>query len=395
MCTEFILPKKSKKRISGRTLDFDDSFNQWAISGIPAGTHITAFAPGKQHDVEGNKIDKAYSWESQYDCVGIGLKYFVGEKLVLDPQFRIGDGINSQGLSASALWLPGTMFPKAKDRLKGTQLVSCFDIVIWVLSNYKDLGELSRDLEAIRDQYLHPENASTKLPSFWDPLQYQLGDLFLNSGKEKSWNLMPLHYQFHDKNGDSLVLEFRNGKMELTNNSDLGVLTNNPFLDWHRINLGNYISVNNLDTEEKELVGLELKSNGDGNSTIGLPASPLPSARFIRASYLLGFAQPWLELEDTTMDMARAYAFNLLGNVSVPRTMANQPVEHSKEVLYDYTQVIIVRDHENPELFLRTGYGIGTWSVRFSDFIKDKPICVDLKDLNDGVPYPVNEEVMA
>lgn len=77
--------------------------------------------------------------------------------------------------------------------------------------------------------------------AFLDPFQYDW--IFFHG------NVAPLHFQFHDKDGNSLVMEFRNGKIELIDNSDLGVMTNYPFIEWQRIN---------IDINEGELVDVKL-----------------------------------------------------------------------------------------------------------------------------------------
>lgn len=361
------------------------------MSGIPAGTELVSFQFPKLRLAAGEAKRSYYKWTANHDVIGIGLGYEKWGIPFLNPQFQIGDGMNNVGFSAAALWLPGTVFPSVKDRPKGAPLLSSLDIVCWAMSTYEFVEDLKKDLLIIQERYKNPDKEypdADRYPAFWNPFQENFSN-FSKSGsaKEDNWkNAMPLHYQFHDKTGASLVLEFRNGKMEITDNEDLGVITNNPFLDWHITNLGNYLNVTNKDVEERKIVRLEMHATGDGGSTVGLPASPLPSARFIRAVFLLDFAKKWLNDKKTSKSEALAWAFNLLGNVSVPRNMADQP-EGKKKWLYDFTQVILVRDHHDSKLYLRTGYGIGTWELQFDQFIKQKPLCTKLKNLNSGVPF--------
>ena len=50
------------------------------------------------------------------------------------------------------------------------------------------------------------------------------------------------HYTFHDPSGASIVLEYINGEPKIYDN-ELGVMTNSPDFEWHRVNLNNYINL--------------------------------------------------------------------------------------------------------------------------------------------------------
>jgi choloylglycine hydrolase len=361
MCTEFTLPGSTKKRISGRSMDFKATL-PWIISGIPAGTKIRAF----QHLETGIPLSDAYSWTTIYDCVGIGADEVV--PLVENGRNSLVDGLNAEGLSGAALWLPNSVYPQSAAAPKGAKFVSCLDIVAWAVSTHKTVDSLKADLEAVRDG---KPTLSGDVLAFWDPFQFHLP--FSDGVK----NFSPLHYQFHDTEGKSLVMEFRNGQIELTDNSDLGVMTNYPFLDWHRTNLENYLSVTNADTNTGAVVTMPLNAFGHGNGTMALSASPTPPARFIRTAHLISFGMPWLNT--ATNEQALAFAANVLGNVTVLRLMS---IDAPGDQKGDFTQWTVVRDHDNKALYLRTADGVGTWKIDFRDFIKSAPCYVKISDDN-------------
>lgn len=336
----------------------------WIVSGIPAGTKITAF----QHLKLGLPPSDAYVWNSTYDCVGIGADVVI--PLVDDGRNSLVDGLNAAGMSGAALWLPTSVYPAPSAAPKGARFVSSLDIVTWAISTHKTVDSLRTDLEAIRDGKPIQSGA---LLAFWDPFQFNVP--FADGVK----NFAPLHFQFHDLEGKSLVMEFRDGKMELTDNTDLGVMTNYPYIDWHRTNVENYLSVSNVDTNTGNLVAMQLNAYGHGNGTMGLSTSPTPPSRLVRTAHLLSYGTPWIAC--ATDNEAHAFAANVLGNVTVLRLMS---IDAEGEQKGDFTQWTVVRDHSNPMLFLRTADGIGVWKIAFKDMIKDKPCYVKFENENNG-----------
>ncbi len=346
MCTEFLLPKTTGFRISGRTMDFA-STSRWQLAAVPKNTEMTGFpVPSLKHS--------ASRWKASRGFLGIGIQlpeHLLGQD--------IGDAMNTEGLTAAGLWLPGSKYPRVKDAPDDAKLVSALDICGWAASNFSSVQDLLADLKAIQQG---KPISSGEVIYFWDPFQEPetAGDLRASPAK----NYLPLHFQFHDKSGASLVLEFRNGRLELTDNTKLGVLANNPFLDWHRANLGNYLSVTNVETDEEKILGLAVKKPGNGGGTIGLSYSPLPSDRFLRTVMTLNFSIPWL-LECKKNEYAVAHALNVLSGVTVVR---GQCIDQANGTKGDFTQWRIVRDQENSKLYLARTESFGTWCVDFKDY---------------------------
>lgn len=359
MCTDFILPQGTKQRVSGRSMDFGVDL-PWVVSGIPAQTTVKAFAyfpdrlPIKS---------EAFSWKTRYDMVGIGGGINLTE--IEDFRNKLVDGINSEGFSAAALWLPTSVYPEPSAAPKGVKLISAVDIVAWALGNYSRVKELRKDLKLIAKG--EPIANGEKI-AFWDPFQFHSGAV----------NYVPLHFQFHDKDGHSLVLEFKKGKMQLTKNTKVGVMTNYPFIDWHLTNLENYLAVTNLNVDKGKIVDLELEARGNGNGTLGLSISPTPPSRFVRVAKLISFGAPWLQqLKENEDGKAHAFAFNILGVAEVPRMMV---IDGEGKLTGDYTQWTLIRDHKTPQMLLRTADTVGTYQIDFSEMIKDKPHYVKMKE---------------
>lgn len=348
MCTEFILPQATGFRISGRTMDFANSYT-WQLVAIPTGTALKAIDTL-------SPAAPAYKWEATYGFIGIGIKMPLNLM-----HSKLCDAMNSEGLSVAALWLPPSIYPKKANAPKGAKLISALDICSWAASSYSTVAALYADLQAI--QQAKP-TAQGELLYFWDPLQFSEQSELEGNADVK--NLVPLHFQFHDRSGASLVLEFRDGQVSLTENSDVGVMTNAPFIDWHRTNLQNYVSVTNVETDSTTIVGLAVSKAGNGGGCIGLSSSALPADRYLRTATTLNFSIPWLQTSPPpSNDAALAHAMNVIKGIYVTR---EQCIDQSGNIKGDYTQWEIVRDHANNIFYISTTGSLGFWQVDFSNY---------------------------
>lgn len=345
MCTEFMLPQSTNFRVSGRTMDFGAT-PKWQVAAVPAGTKMDAIHIA---------FDKpALKWKAEYGFVGVGVK--LKGNLFSN---KVCDAMNTEGLSAAALWLPPSVYPKKSGGPKDAKLLSAMDICGWAAARFATVAELRADLEAIRDGL---PISTGETVQFWDPLQFGF-EIAHQFGKDVQ-NFLPLHFQFHDRSGASLVLEFRNGKPEITDNCDLGVMTNAPFLDWHRANLQNFLGVSNVETTKAKIVGLEVERAGNGGGLVGLSASPLPADRFVRTALTLDFSLPWFRQKRGNSEVL-AHAFNVLAGVTV---VHGQCVDRAGSSAGDFTQWRLVRDHDNNVLYLATSGSLGPWTIPFSAF---------------------------
>lgn len=201
------------------------------------------------------------NWTNQYGFVGIASP----AKFETFPAFM--DGLNETGLSAAALWLPGTLYPAAPTSGPNNSVVYT-DFVAWILGNYSCAATLEADL------------TSGTVVRIYGPVPGQ--------------GFAPLHFIATDATGASVVVEFVNNTMNVYGptagangvpagaTSD-GVLTNAPFYDWQRTNLQNY--------ETLTIVGPETSTTRTtgpvvGSGMLGMPGDPMSQSRFVRAATL-------------------------------------------------------------------------------------------------------------
>lgn len=103
--------------------------------------------------------------------------------------------------------------------------------------------------------------------------------------------VLPIHFFMKDKSGNGAVIEFIDGKTQITKSMDgkaqIDVLTNSPRYSWQ---------IENYEQEEKKFqnrntdfqVGIEgNKVFANGSGYRGLPGDYMPQSRFVRAKTLL------------------------------------------------------------------------------------------------------------
>ncbi|ENX13144.1 hypothetical protein F895_02445 [Acinetobacter sp. CIP 64.2] len=369
MCTEFILPQATGYRISGRTMDFAATFT-WQLAAIPLATPLKAIDTLSPNA-------PAYHWTTKYGFMGIGIKLPLN---LFDT--KLCDAMNTDGFSAAALWLPPSRYPNKAGAPPNAKLISALDICGWAASNYNLVETLKQDLYAI--QQGQPTSLGEVL-YFWDPLQFSELSEFNHTDELK--NLIPIHFQFHDKTGASLVLEFRDGQLAITDNTDIGVMTNTPFIEWHRTNLENYLGVTNVETDSQTIIGLNVNKAGNGGGSIGLSSSVLPSDRFLRTAFTLNYSIPWLnQTQRPSNTAAIAHVMNVIKGIYVTR---EQCIDQSGNIKGDYTQWEIVRDHSNQVFYISTTASLGFWQVNFSDYQLGQNAQPQFAVISDAVQMPV------
>ncbi|MFW1951923.1 linear amide C-N hydrolase [Acinetobacter beijerinckii] len=369
MCTEFILPQATGYRISGRTMDFAATFT-WQLAAIPLATSLKSIETL-------HSSTPAYHWQAKYGFMGIGIKMPLN---IFDT--KLCDAMDTEGFSAAALWLPPSIYPKRANAPQNAKLISALDICGWAVSNYTSVETLKNDLYAIQQGKI---TSLAEILYFWDPLQFSENSELNNSNEVK--NLIPIHFQFHDKTGASLVLEFRDGALSITDNSDIGVMTNTQFIDWHRTNLENYLNLTNVETNSKTIIGMNINKAGNGGGSIGLSSSALPSDRFLRTTMTLNYSIPWLNQNTKPSNTAAiAYAMNVIKGIYVTQ---EQCIDQSGNIKGDYTQWEIVRDHNNQIFYISTTASLGFWQVNFSDFQLQQNAKPQFVVISDAIQMPI------
>lgn len=122
------------------------------------------------------------------------------------------DGINEAGLSTEFLWFTEAKYNEAAKGDKNWLAVT--DLGHWILGNFATVDEVRRAIMKIKVIGVYVPQLK-QIPGF--------------------------HAAVHDAKGNSIVIEFTDGKTKVFDNPT-GVMTNKPTFDWQLTNLRNYIN---------------------------------------------------------------------------------------------------------------------------------------------------------
>jgi choloylglycine hydrolase len=268
---------------------------------------LMARAPGEKFQSPSPKGLNGLSWTSKYGYFGLTVADFP----------MVVDGMNTQGLSTGALWLPGSTYPKVTNP---AQALALEDFVGWVLGSFATVSEVQAALSSGQIQV-------------W----------------ESNWmaQYLPLHFPIHDATGQSIVVEFINGQTNVYPNP-VAVLTNDPPFPQQLENIGNYANLTPWDAKPVEIGGQSFMPSGHGSGMRGLPGDSTPPSRFVRATYLKQYAQP-----ATSAAEACNLAFHLLNDVDIPLGTSRALSAKSGKQEDDYTQWTVVKDLTNKVFYTR------------------------------------------
>ena len=263
MCTALTLKTKDGYNLFGRNMDLSYSFNQ-AVTLLPRNYEY-------RDRVTGNMKKTKYAI--------LGMASVIGDY----PAFA--DAFNEKGLGCAGLNFPG--YSNLEDEpIPGKNNLAPYDLLIWILSNFETVDEVSKELENV-ELVAVPIDERTPLPT--------------------------LHWIVADKNGKSIVIEKTKEGLKVYENP-IGVLTNSPTFDWHLTNLNEYMKTTPIQPEPIKWGEKELKPLGVGLGTNGLPGGLSGVDRFVRIAYLKSKLQ---ETEDLMTGISQF--FHMLNNVAMPR----------------------------------------------------------------------------
>lgn len=233
----------SQNNFIARTMDFEENTgNVFGLGRIgQKNTSDTNMSPGA----------KPATWINRFN--------FLGQTGFHNP--NIVDGINSAGVYAAYLYLPGeTQYPTYNKNINKPAL-GAFDAVNFILGK---ASSVKNALQLLSETQIVGNAISLNNPQ-----------------SPGSFGVVPIHIVIRDKSGDSAVIEFINGKTEATH--QLGhVLTNSPNIQWQNQHASryNYVSTNNTNQ----------KFNGqymNGSGFMGIPGDWTPPSRFSRATQVI------------------------------------------------------------------------------------------------------------
>ena len=332
-CTSFLLKAKDGSIIYGRTLEWGAFDAKSDLILIPRNFEFTSELGGGI---------KGTTWKSKYGFIGINM---VNQPFYLD-------GMNETGLTIGVLFFPE--FAKYQPFEKGTESVSMSnaDLPSYILSNFKTVQEIKEELPKHRVVYNIDIEKLMKTP-------------------------ISLHYVVTDAEGNSIVIEYVDGKLNIYDNL-AGVMTNDPAYDWHVENLRNYAQLTPYGDVpgDKKVSGVNFTPFGAGAGLTGLPGDYTPPSRFVRAFI---FTQTSVPLDNAKSAINQAT--RILGNFDIPKGSVREGT--SDEFSLGYTQWSVIGDITNKKYYWWT-----EWNHQMS--------VVDLNTLNfDGekiVSIPLDRE---
>jgi len=269
-CTTILVTDASGRAYHGRTLEYS-SLLPMDMTYFPAGTKVVSSTPSGEAGL---------TFDTKYPILGMSFQVVPSAK-----QVAFAEGINDQGVSFSANWLTGTDSPVVgKD---AARILAASDFGAWVLGNFKTVEEVK---EAMR-------NGQTE---FWVPVSPLDPEAPL-----------PLHYAINDKSGNSIVVEFTDGKVNIYDNP-VGVMTNGPFFPWHLTNLQNY-TFSNVDKDTAQLGKLKIATQDGGIALSALPSAETSQGRFVKAAFYANYVR-----KAKTPDEAIVTLAHLMNNFDRP-----------------------------------------------------------------------------
>ncbi|UNK71318.1 linear amide C-N hydrolase [Microbacterium sp. H1-D42] len=240
MCTRVLWPDANGTVIVGRNMDFhmDLLTNLWKM---PRGV--------ERKDGANNKL----VWKAKY-----------GSVIATAFDLIATDGMNEEGFAGHILWLAESDYGQPKE--SDVQLSQA----VW-LQYYLD------NFATVAEAVEWTNSADVKVSQLFDP----------------TGHLVPtLHLAINDASGDSAIIEYVGGEVQVYHNRDYKVMTNSPTFD-----------------KQLELVKQIEGLGGDKP----LPGSTLAADRFARASYYVEHqVQPQTQLQ------AMAAMFSIIRNAAQP-----------------------------------------------------------------------------
>jgi choloylglycine hydrolase len=314
-CTSMIFKAQDGTRIYARTMEWGASDLKSEMMLVPRSMSFSsALGDGKS----------GAAWKNQYGFVGVnaaGLPYAT-------------DGMNEAGLTVGALFFPG--FAKYQE-VKADELattVSNVDLVNYILSNFRTVDEVREAMPKIR--------------------------VVRNAEIEKEFGTpLPLHHIVSDATGASIVIEYMDGQLSMTDNK-VGAMTNSPGYDWHLLNLRNYANLTPQAARPHSIDGVSLAPFGAGSGMLGLPGDFTPPSRFVRA---VAFVNTMIPAKDAADAVSAASV--MLNNFDIPKGLVREGAS-PEDFHLGYTQWSVIADMSHKVYYYWTMYDRRMRSVDLS-----------------------------
>ncbi|QQM31818.1 choloylglycine hydrolase family protein [Martelella lutilitoris] len=314
-CTGITLTAEDGDVVRARTMEFNVDLDASVIL-VPRGTQRTGETPDGKTGL---------GWDAKYASIGanpMGLPYLV-------------DGVNEKGLSMGLFYFAqAAEYQPYKPEEAGKTMAS------WQLGSY------------ILDNF-----------ATVDEVKAALSDIVVAPVIFKQFNMvLPVHFVVTDASGETIVIEYVGGTLQVSDNP-LGTFTNNPPFDWHMTNLQNYVNLGVDNVPPQKLGDVTIEGLGQGTGLLGMPGDFTSPSRFVRAAIYSHGVEASASGNDAIFQ-----AFHILNNFDIPRGVAREEEkdEHGNTVS-DYTQWTSAVDTANKRFFFRT---YENSDIRFVDLMK-------------------------
>jgi len=300
-CTSFVIKAEDASPVYGRTLEwglFDAKSN---IVFVPRDRTFTSLLEGGINGM---------TWKNKYGYVAVN---------ILNKPYYL-DGMNEKGLTAGSLFFPG--FAKYQSLSDGEEssAVNNMDLIAYILGQFGTVEEIKTSLPKIRVVYNQ--------------------DIAKDVGSP-----MPVHYVVTDQAGNSIVIEYVGGKLNIYDNT-VGLLTNGPTYDWHILNLRNYTQLSPLAPGPGNLKveGVNYTPFGAGSGMMGFPGDDSPTSRFVRAFF---YTKTSLPMKDCAAAVNQAS--RILDNFDIPKGFVREGIAGKYDV--SRTQWSVIGDMKNKRYY--------------------------------------------
>lgn len=332
-CSSIAWMTQDNKHLWGRNFDFNHLAEGSKITYIPKGKVYYGCGTSLE-----NNLDQDSKATSKYAALGTGSLLFPSTPVLYE-------GINEKGLMGGQLYYRGfAHFPS--ETAPGTVPVQPPFAVTYLLTQCASVEEVVHTIQ----------NKITLL------------------GMPMFGSIPTVHWVFTDRTGETIILEPDEKGMRMHRHT-MGIMTNSPNYDWHRVNLYNYFNIRDLDYDDLEINGDQLEQCTSGNGTLGLPGDSTSPSRFIRLSFLKKYGVRGKNEEEGV-----TYTMHFFNNVAYPLGLVkvSNPghlTQYDKGVVpYDYTVYSCVMCSESLKFYWVT-------------YENQRVQCVDLNHLLAGNDY--------
>ena len=266
-CTSFILKAENGDIVYGRTLEFALQLQSQLVV-IPRNLATKAVGPD-------GTAGSGLAYTTKYGATGAN---GLGLPLILD-------GINEKGLAAGLLFFPGVAEFQDVGAADAANSIASYEIVTYILTQFATIQEVKDGLPKIK----------------------------VNRAPQAAFKMaVPVHVTVHDAAGNSIVVEYVGGALQITDNPT-SVLTNAPEISWH---LGNRAQTANATAEPVagfKINGTNFAPWSTGSGMNGLPGDLSSSSRFVRAAFFAANAPAFKD-----GDEGMGIAFHILNQFDIP-----------------------------------------------------------------------------